>query len=97
MKKLFYSIIALAIAGLSFTSCEDVPMPYDMTIEEHGGTNPAEMVAKGSGTAADPFNIVAAQNFINAGQNLDQVVYVKGIISSCLLYTSDAADDSTEV
>lgn len=82
MKKLFYSIVALAIAGLSFTSCEDVPMPYDMTIEEHGGTNPAEMVAKGSGTAADPFNIVAAQNFINAGQNLDQVVYVKGIISS---------------
>lgn len=38
MKKLFYSIIALAIAGLSFTSCEDVPMPYDMTIEDHGGT-----------------------------------------------------------
>lgn len=81
MKKLFYSI--MAVAALAFTSCEDVPMPYDINFEEKGSTtDPTELVATGSGTAADPFNIVAAQKYIEAGINLDKVVYVKGKISN---------------
>ena len=29
MKKLFYSLFALAMTAMTFTSCEDVPAPYD--------------------------------------------------------------------
>ena len=29
MKKLIYSMLALAITTLAFTSCEDVPAPFD--------------------------------------------------------------------
>ena len=29
MKKIFYSLFAMAFAAMTFSSCEDVPMPYD--------------------------------------------------------------------
>ena len=29
MKKLFYSLFMMALTAMTFTSCEDVPMPYD--------------------------------------------------------------------
>lgn len=48
---------------------------------EQGGGD-VEGTAKGSGTQADPFNVVAALKYIYAGQNLDKEVYVKGKISS---------------
>ncbi len=83
MKKLIYSMVAMAMAAFTFTSCEDVPMPYSMTFEENGGgSDTPQLAPSGTGTQADPFNIAAAQQFIEAGQNLDQVVYVKGKISS---------------
>lgn len=46
MKKIFYSIMALAIAAMTFQSCEDVPMPYDMPGSEDKPTvvEPAEEV-----------------------------------------------------
>lgn len=82
MKKLIYSIMVMATA-FAFTSCEDVPMPYDMTFEENGGsTDTPQAEAKGTGTMEDPFNIAAAQNFITAGKDLDKIVYVKGVISN---------------
>ena len=83
MKKLIYSMVAMAMAAFTLTSCEDVPMPYSMTFEENGGgSDTPQLDPSGTGTQADPFNIAAAQQFIEAGQNLDQVVYVKGKISS---------------
>lgn len=36
MKKILYSVMALAIAAMTFTACEDVPAPYD--IPTGGGT-----------------------------------------------------------
>lgn len=57
MKKLFYSMMAVAIAVSTFTSCEDVPEPYNNPYNY----TPAEVVEpKGTGTQADPFNVAAA-------------------------------------
>ena len=83
MKKLINSMFALAIAAFTLTSCEDVPMPYDITFEKDNKTpDPSDMEAKGTGTKDDPFNIVAAQNYITKGEGLDKEVYVKGIVVS---------------
>ena len=59
MKKILFSFMALTCAAMTFTACEDVPAPYDVFSEgeENQQTN---VVAEGSGTAADPFNVAAA-------------------------------------
>ena len=57
MKKLFYSMMAVAIAASTFTACEDVPEPYNNPYDY----TPKEVVEpKGTGTQADPFNVAAA-------------------------------------
>ena len=84
MKKIFRNLMAIAIAGIAFTACEDVPAPYDVFAEE-------EVVeAAGSGTIADPFNVKAAIakcKEIGATESTEKY-YVKGIASSTA--TADA-------
>ena len=80
MKKIIYSMMALAMTTTVFTSCEDVPAPYSVTFEEN--TNTPTTPATGTGTEADPFNVAAALKYIDAGQNLDKEVYVSGTIVS---------------
>ena len=43
MKKLFYSLFALAMTAMTLTSCEDVPAPYD-----YPGSNPGEVTKDSS-------------------------------------------------
>lgn len=81
MKKIIYSIMALAMTATAFTSCEDVPAPYNVTFEENNNPNPTTPVS-GTGTEADPFNVAAALKYIDAGQELDKEVYVAGTIVS---------------
>lgn len=73
-----------AMAAFTFSSCEDVPEPYTMPIKpETGGTT--EGVAKGTGTAADPYNSVAVINYcktLEAGVESDKEVYIKGKVVS---------------
>ena len=73
-----------AMAAFTFSSCEDVPEPYTMpTKPETGGTT--EGVAKGDGTAANPFNSVAAQKYtaaLEAGVVTDKEFYIKGKVQS---------------
>lgn len=79
MKKFIYSLFVLACAVMAFSSCEDVPAPYNM---------PQEVIDEiaepsGSGTAEDPYNAVAANQL---GESLEadaksETVYVKGIVS----------------
>lgn len=73
-----------AMAAFTFSSCEDVPEPYTMpTKPETGGTT--EGVAKGTGTAADPYNSVAVINYcktLEAGVESDKEVYIKGKVVS---------------
>ena len=87
MKKIIYSMMALAMTTTVFTSCEDVPAPYSVTFEENNNTNTntpntPTTPATGTGTEADPFNVAAALKYIDAGQNLDKDVYVSGTIVS---------------
>lgn len=81
MKKLMYSLLAMALTAMTFSSCEDVPMPYDMPTADNDTTS-TTTTPSGSGTQDDPFNVAAAQDYITAGENLDQAVYVKGKIVS---------------
>lgn len=63
-------LVALA-ATFSFTSCEDVPAPYDIPA---GGNGNSELV--GDGTEAKPFSVTD----IKAGTSVTTNVYVKGYI-----------------
>ncbi len=78
MKKFIYSLFALAITAMTFTSCEDVPMPYSEPTNGGGTTT----TYTGQGTVDDPYTVADANNYIKAGVGLDQTVYVKGKISS---------------
>ena len=84
MKKYIFSVLMAAMAAFTFSSCEDVPEPYTMpTKPETGGTT--EGVAKGTGTAADPYNSVAVANYcktLEAGVESDKEVYIKGKVVS---------------
>ena len=84
MKKYIFSVLMAAMAAFTFSSCEDVPEPYTLpTKPETGGTT--EGVAKGTGTAADPYNSVAVINYcktLEAGVESDKEVYIKGKVVS---------------
>lgn len=51
-------MFALAIAAFTFTSCEDVPAPYDDP-NDNPIDKPEVFEPSGSGTQADPFNVAA--------------------------------------
>jgi len=83
MKKFFYSVLAVVFAALTFTSCDDVPMPYAQP-EVNGGGQTYEG-AEGDGTLENPYNVAGALQFISgleAGVNSENAVYIKGTISS---------------
>ena len=80
MKKSILSLMALAIAGLAFTSCDDVPMPYNQPNVKPG----TEVTPQGTGTAADPYNVAAALQVVNAlgaDETTETALYVKGKVT----------------
>ena len=78
MKKIIYSLFVLAMAAFTFSSCEDVPAPYNMPTEnESQKVQPA-----GTGTAADPFNVAGAVKYIEDGGSESELKYVKGKVVS---------------
>lgn len=82
MKKSILSLMAFAIAGLAFISCDDVPMPYNepYVIPD----TPSEVTPQGSGTAADPYNVAAALQVVNAlgtDETTENAIYVKGKVT----------------
>ncbi len=79
MKKIIYSLLVLAMAAFTFSSCEDVPAPYDMPTKPE---TPEEIQPTGSGTAADPFNIAAVEKYIDEGGSAETEIYVKGKVVS---------------
>lgn len=62
MKKIAYSLMAMAIAAFTFTSCEDVPAPFGQPTDPGSGEGGDVVVIEpsGSGTEADPYNVAAA-------------------------------------
>nr|WP_294778867.1 hypothetical protein [Prevotella sp.] len=78
MKKFIYSCLFLAMAAITFSSCEDVPAPYNMPTEnESQKVQPA-----GTGTAADPFNVAGVEKYIDEGGSESELKYVKGKVVS---------------
>ena len=83
MKKIIYSVFMMVMVTMAFTSCADVPMPYDdpnqAAIDDGGGST---VEPAGSGTVDDPYNVAAANALIESGEAPSTNVYVKGKIVS---------------
>lgn len=78
MKKFIYSCLFLAMTAMTFSSCEDVPAPYNMPNEPET----PEVQPTGTGTAADPFNVAGAVKYIEDGGSESELKYVKGKVVS---------------
>lgn len=86
MKKFIYSCLFLAMAAITFSSCEDVPAPYNMPNEPET----SEVQPTGTGTAADPFNVAGAVKYIEDGGSESELKYVKGKVVSVVQGSFDA-------
>jgi len=85
MKKLLSYLFALAAVAFAFTSCEDVPMPYDYPTSNGGGSGETtEVEPSGTGTVADPYNVAGVLKAIKGlgDGEYTPVVYVKGKIKN---------------
>lgn len=76
-----------AMAAFTFSSCEDVPEPYTLPTQPEA---PSAGEPKGTGTAADPFNIAGIIKYIEDGGSADQEVYTKGKVVSVKAGSFDA-------
>ncbi len=83
MKKHFYSLLAMLTAMFALSSCEDVPMPYDLPIFGGGGDS-TTIEPTGSGTASDPFNVAAAiEKCKEVGTTIStDVYYIQGVVKN---------------
>lgn len=82
MKKVIFSMLALFCAAFAFTSCEDVPMPYDQPGE--GGEEPVVVQPTGDGTLENPYNVAAVLEYIEslgADVESDHDIYIKGKVA----------------
>lgn len=77
-----------AMAAFTFNSCEDVPEPYTQPTKPDA---PSAGEPKGTGTAADPFNIAGIIKYIEDGGSADQEVYTKGKVVSVKAGSFDAS------
>lgn len=77
-----------AMAAFTFSSCEDVPEPYTQPTKPDA---PSAGEPKGTGTAADPFNIAGIIKYIENGGSADQEVYTKGKVVSVKAGSFDAS------
>lgn len=87
MKKFIYSCLFLAMAAITFSSCEDVPAPYNMPTENES----QKVLPAGTGTAADPFNVAGVEKYIDEGGSAETEVYVKGKVVSVVQGSWDAS------
>ena len=84
MKKFFYSLFILAMTAMTFTSCEDVPAPFDIPFTTDD-PNVETIDQAGSGTQADPYNVAAAIAYtqqLEVGAESPQDIYIKGKVVS---------------
>lgn len=85
MKKLFYSLFMMALTAMTFTSCEDVPMPYDDPNKGGGGSTEPDIEIIGDGSAENPYNVasaIALFKSLASGAKSESMVYIKGKVSS---------------
>ena len=85
-------MLTIAMAAFTFTSCEDVPAPYDTPTADDSETSTEAGVATGDGSLDNPFNSVAANEYaetLGSDVESDDWYYIKGrIVSISEEYTS---------
>ena len=86
MKKLYNILMAAAITLGTFTSCEDVPMPFNNPLDALT-PDPDEVVINptGDGTKDNPYNVagvIAYLNTLEADVESSTDIYIKGVITS---------------
>ena len=77
MKKILNALFVALLAVFTFSSCSDVPAPYE--ILEPGSGNQDGVQPTGEGTKENPYNVVAAQQNQNGS-----VAWVEGYIVGTL-------------
>ena len=73
MKKIIYSLLVLAMAAFTFSSCEDVPAPYDMP------TKPETPELSTDGTEANPYTVADAK-IAATGTNVFVKAFIVGYV-----------------
>lgn len=73
MKKIIYSLFVLAMAAFTFSSCEDVPAPYDMP------TKPETPELSTDGTEANPYTVADAK-IAATGTNVFVKAFIVGYV-----------------
>ena len=86
MKKYIYSLLVLAMTAFTFSSCEDVPAPYDLP------NKPETPEITTDGTEANPYTIADAK-LAGEGTNVFVKAYIVGYIPEKSL--SDAVFGAT--
>ncbi len=86
MKKILLSMLAITMAAFTFTSCEDVPEPYEIPGGgNNGGGDIITEEPSGDGTSANPFNAAAITNVVSAMEvdvESTEDYYIKGVVVS---------------
>ena len=94
MKKIIYSLFVLAMAAFTFSSCEDVPAPYDMP------TKPETPELTTDGTEANPYTVADAK-IAATGTNVFVKAFIVGYVPDKVLneaiFGDAASADETNV
>lgn len=86
MKKIYNILMATAIALGTFTSCEDVPMPFNNPLDYQKPV-PEEVVIDpaGNGTKDSPYNVAGALAYLatlEADVESSTDIYITGVVTS---------------
>lgn len=99
MKKILFSVFAIIIAAFTFTSCEDVPAPYDDP-NDNPIDEPIIIEPSGDGTAESPYNVARILEIAGAlaeGEISENEMYIKGIITDISEYYGTEYGNATYV
>ena len=97
MKKILYSVLAIAITAFTFTSCEDVPAPYDDP-NDKPIDKPVVIEPAGDGSQANPYNVAATiqeAEKLESGEESTEEIYIKGIVTNISENYNDGYGNAT--
>ena len=85
MKKYIFSVLMVAMAPFTFSSCEDVPEPYTLPTQPAG---PGNTDPNQKGSESNPYTVAEAIALIKAGTAPSTAVCVKGKITAVTFFNA---------
>ena len=85
MKKYIFSVLMVAMAAFTFSSCEDVPEPYTLPTQPAG---PGNTDPNQKGSESNPYTVAEAIALIKAGTAPSTAVCVKGKITAVTFFNA---------